>query len=82
MSETSDKIGHINELEEKIEWPKVNVVGKAYAKPASTHSINKNDFVVLPRMITPDVLKAIDAVKASITALPVEEADVKKKGSL
>lgn len=91
MAANSNKVGHINKLDERIDWPEVNVIGRRYERPAATHSIGENLFVVLPRMITPEVLSAIEEVKASISvplteSFPEIEAivvadDTKKKGT-
>lgn len=80
-----DKLGHISEIEEKVVWPKVDVMGRNYERPVSLAMIGKISFVVIPRMVTPEVLAAIEEVKASVIAKPaiepvVEVEEAPKKG--
>lgn len=84
MTTFDNRIGRINELEDRVDWPETDLMGKPYDRPASMHMLSAVTFVVMPRHVTPAIMKALEEFKRSDAVAPIppavtsEEAKAKK----
>lgn len=74
MTTFDKRIGRINELEDRVDWPETDLMGNSYERPSPMHMLSAVTFVILPRVVNPTVVKKLEELKRSDSVHPILEA--------